>query len=807
MSKTRNNHYVPQWHQEGFLEPGAKELAYLDLTPEEHLAPDGRRFLGRSRFFWPPVKCFRQVDLYTTFFETTVNDEIERKLFGDVDRRGAKAIPAFMTDDPSSWVENFQTLFEYLDIQKIRTPKGLAWLRKQYPILSQNDLMREMQAIRQMHSRLWMEGVREIVSAQDAAVKFILSDHPVTIYNHAIAPDDPAYANPSDPSTALKGSQTLFPLNRDHCLILTNLEYAQQPDAAPLDRRTFARAFRQGLVRGDAFLFGRRLDDQGVAQINRIVKTRARRFVAAGREEWLHPADDLPWRELRAVLRPPADGLWRFGGEIFARFDNGDVHYQDAFGRAEAPPPYLIKNPAADLRPQDACGCGSGRSYRDCCRALPASLRPSWTEKSIRERNLMFLNALTKLLGLDTGKDWAQVRRDLTDETIAQIYRLYAALWPLETDLLALLPKPDGRARAIYTGSLHPEVMAEFAYGAAPYFGELLIQHPFTHAGLRRPEYSPTQAPEKFRLEVLKSLAIFLNAAPLVLLGLVNLVPDPCDFDPYLRDQMMFMARERTAGLRVNLDMDQRIQKATEDDARRGIQCMPDEVLRVTALRSDPGLGADDLDALMAFLERQRIADPLASLQAERVAVGEEGGLFTELKLSPNFEMALYLAQATGAALVTDSMFRWAELRRAVGPLADLSRAGARSFAIAVEQGQLPFVSDGREAGLLSNDPGFRDFPALIGDAFNYLRRRQARGPRGNFETQLAARFTRAQAAAGVSARKRQMEPTSGRLNVLCPIGGIVDNTVNRLLLTSSAEHALQAVPLAFYIERKSSQS
>ena len=29
MSKTRNNHYVPRWYQEGFFEPGRNTLAYL----------------------------------------------------------------------------------------------------------------------------------------------------------------------------------------------------------------------------------------------------------------------------------------------------------------------------------------------------------------------------------------------------------------------------------------------------------------------------------------------------------------------------------------------------------------------------------------------------------------------------------------------------------------------------------------------------------------------------------------------------------------------------------------------------------
>jgi hypothetical protein len=119
---------------------------------------------------------------------------VERKLFGQIDARGALAVRAFMGDDAGGWHAHFKTFFEYLDIQKIRTPKGLDWLSAQYPRLPQNDLMFEMQGVRRMHCTIWVEGVREIVSAQDADVKFIVSDHPVTIYkvsNRALAAISP----------------------------------------------------------------------------------------------------------------------------------------------------------------------------------------------------------------------------------------------------------------------------------------------------------------------------------------------------------------------------------------------------------------------------------------------------------------------------------------------------------------------------------------------------------------------------------------------------------------------------------------
>jgi hypothetical protein len=545
MSKTRNNHYVPQWYQEGFFELGRNTLAYLDLTPPQKILDDGPAITERAIFDAPTSRAFRQMDLYSTFFGTSVNDEIERRLFGDIDARGSKAIRAFAGTDVSEQHRQFQTLFEYIDIQKIRTPKGLDWLQAQYPRLSQNELMLEMQGIRMMHCTIWTEGVREIISAEDADVKFIISDHPVTIYNHAVPPEAQKCTYPLDPPIALKASQTIFPLTRDFCLILTNLEYAKDSSTSPLDKRTFARNYRSSMVRTDAFIRTRKLSGEEVARVNYVLKARARRYIAAGRKEWLYPEKVVsdPWGELRKTLLPSKDGLWHFGGEMFARFEDGHVYYQDEFGRTEKQREFLRKGPPVrPLRPGDLCGCGSGLPFKECCKSRPIALRPTWNEPSIRERNLMLRNGIIKVLGLEQENDWVKVRRELTDEKISRVYLLYESLWPLETDLFQLLPKPDGSARAVYTGSIHPTTITEFALGASLYFGELIIEHPFIHAGTFKKEFSPVENPRTYRQEFLKTVLFFLTVMPLVERGLVNLIPNAWDFDVHLRDQTLQMA-------------------------------------------------------------------------------------------------------------------------------------------------------------------------------------------------------------------------------------------------------------------------
>jgi hypothetical protein len=100
------------------------------------------------------------------------------------------------------------------------------------------------------------------------------------------------------------------------------------------------------MVRTDAFVRSRTLTNLEVTHINYILKSRAHRFVAVGRQEWLYPErqlDDIPWAVLRGTLLPPKGETWLFGGEILATFKDGRVYYRDQFGRTEKQRDFLRK--------------------------------------------------------------------------------------------------------------------------------------------------------------------------------------------------------------------------------------------------------------------------------------------------------------------------------------------------------------------------------------------------------------------------------------------------------------------------------
>ena len=594
MSVTRDNHFVPQWYQRGFLSDKDNELRHL--VRKKIYLPNGTTKTIISKNWYTPAQRFYKKDLYSIIFRQFITDDIEKKLFGPIDDNGSIAVRAFLTNDQKLWHSNFKNFFEYLDAQKLRTPKGLDWVKSKYPLLNQQLLMVEMQALQTIHYTFWTEGVRELVSAEDSNVKFIISDHPVTLYNYACPPESKLCTYPNDPDIALKGTQTIFPLDLNRCLILTNLEYAQDSGGSnPLEQRTHATRIRQSMVSSINFINKRKLSDEEVTKINHIIKSRAKDSVAAGNEEWLYPEKSIicDWSNLRHVLLPPSDELYKFSGEILAGYKDGTTQYQDAFGRTNPRNEYLNKKIyESELGQNDICGCGSGKKYKNCCLGLTEKLRPTWSELSIRERNLLFCEAIRDILGVDIGKSWLEVRRGITNEQIAEIYGYYGFLWPKETDIYSLMPKSDGTNRALYTGTLDTRVLGVRALPMASMFDEFLIQNPLINTNNVKPEFSPVESPGSYKYQALKDFNLMLNLEPYIRHGLINLIPSPSDFDLHLMRAVMDMSALRRKEIVSQNDV-KLYKRLSLEDLLNSIN-MQSETLKIQVLMSEFSLNEAD---------------------------------------------------------------------------------------------------------------------------------------------------------------------------------------------------------------------
>lgn len=669
---THDNHYVPQWYQRGFLVKGKHKLHVLNLRPTTKSLPNGQTFVEPEVEQLGPKLAFVERDLYTTRLGRALNDDIETLLFGRIDKSGSDAVRGWIAGDPIKIHRRFQDFFEYVDAQKLRTPKGLDWILKHYKGLPQVELMMQMQALRQMHCTMWSECVREIVSAEDSPVKFLVSDHPVTVYHPKLSPDTTECQYPGDPGVELVGSQTVFALDANHCLVLTNIEYAEDPvEAALLSRRTNARFRGESMARTDAFIRGRKLSEAEVHAVNLVLKSRARQYVAAGKAAWLYPEQHctLSWEGVATILLPRND-LWRFGGEIYIGYEDGTSAYRDRFGRTSTAHQFLTKpslteNPALDAQ----CGCGGGIAFRDCCADIAPRMRPSWRVMSIRERNLALVRGINHILLNGEETSWLDVRRNLSDDQVRRIHEVYSALWPTDTRLNELLPSPQSkRSRALFLGMTDARTLSARVTGMLAYVDELVIVHPFVNANAVRPEFSPLHHPAQFRDQTLRNVFVLLVLEPYIRSGQVHLIPDPLDYDTGFRNEILAIAKQFDDKVELG-PIDKMFSEAFgQDEMMRFIKRLPSAELKAYIRRSIPDGSEEitdaDVDSVVRLWKKEVEEDPLTLLCPPPSS--REGG---EYKIVKSFarETGLYIATLTGAFVYTDSDTQWARLHETDG--------------------------------------------------------------------------------------------------------------------------------------------
>lgn len=335
-----NNHYVPKWYQRRFI-PAAKadrELYLLDLKPERFR--DGRDVRRHHKILrrTGTRRCFAVENLYTTRFGGIESHELERVFFGEVDRRGKEAVEFFAQFDHDRVSgDALENLMLYMSTQKLRTPKGLDWLAAQAGAQRRGEVLEHLTTLRSLYGAIWAECVWQIADASESETKFIVSDHPVTVYNRSCAPGNPLWCKgANDPDIRLQATHTLYPLSSQRLLILTNRSWACNPHRPPVEPRANPDLFRGAMFNFLEIQTRRSLSDQEVLKINSIIKRRAYRYIGAGCEEWLYPERHVKcsWRSVgdQHLLMPDPRSLHP-GAEITVGYASGATEAMDTFGR------------------------------------------------------------------------------------------------------------------------------------------------------------------------------------------------------------------------------------------------------------------------------------------------------------------------------------------------------------------------------------------------------------------------------------------------------------------------------------------
>jgi Protein of unknown function (DUF4238) len=337
----RKNHYVPVWYQRQFIPLGAQqnELFCLNLDPGTLTDARGITHPRKAVRRVGPKHCFFEQDIYTIRLGAIDSTEIERLFFGEIDSRGRDAVEHFNNFEhcKAGQAEAFQNLIPYMSTQKLRTPKGLRWLRDRVNTRDRNLVLQFMTEYRQLFGAIWTESVWLIADASQSETKFLVSDHPVTVYNRRCGPRSQWCRDHNDPDIWLNATHTLFPLSLEKILILTNLSWVRNPYQNPVESRPNPRLFRTAMFYLLGIQTDRRLSEQEVRQINFIIKSRAFRYVGAAKEEWLYPerfVSKSDWAAYgRGYLLMPDPRSVSFSSELLMGFKDGTATAFDAYGR------------------------------------------------------------------------------------------------------------------------------------------------------------------------------------------------------------------------------------------------------------------------------------------------------------------------------------------------------------------------------------------------------------------------------------------------------------------------------------------
>jgi hypothetical protein len=339
MPDYRRNHYVPEWYQYLFLPDDVREkkFFYLDLTPDTIISGK-MRYKRKALLRRGPPKCFYERDLYTTKFGGWESTEIEEKFFGKVDNSAGAAVKYWANfKHPSIDEESFHNLLLHMSIQKLRTPKGLAALGKLVKLSDKNVVLMKLQELRGLFCALWTECIWSIVDASQSETKFIISDHPITVYNQGCFPRSELCQGANDPDIWLNGTQTIFPLSACKALLLTNLSWVRDPYGNPLKERPHPELFRAAMFNFTSIQTDHILPEKEVIAINYIIKERAYRYIAAAKEEWLYPENKVNykrWDEIgRSYILMPDPRSVSFSTDMYIGNDSGRKDAFDEYGR------------------------------------------------------------------------------------------------------------------------------------------------------------------------------------------------------------------------------------------------------------------------------------------------------------------------------------------------------------------------------------------------------------------------------------------------------------------------------------------
>jgi hypothetical protein len=168
--------------------------------------------------------------------------------------------------------------------------------------------------------------------------------------------------------------------------------------------------------------------------------------------------------------------------------------------------------------------------------------------------------------------------------------------------------------------------------------------------------------------------------------------------------------------------------------------------------------------------------------------------------MSPNFEMALFTAQVTDSAILTDSRTRWEEIKTAQVTNKGVSSYPLKDVSDLIADKKLIFCADPQRSFNHSIRGNCRDLRKLFREILNEAKMGDS-VPSTKLINRYKNDFQKGYASLAKTIDEQEEYLFRGKMNFLIPKGGFVHNNVQRLLLKSGSQHHLNSVSMAIFLE------
>lgn len=275
--------------------------------------------------------------------------------------------------------------------------------------------------------------------------------------------------------------------------------------------------------------------------------------------------------------------------------------------------------------------------------------------------------------------------------------------------------------------------------------------------------------------------------------------------------QLMEMAEARREGLKIN-DKEKKIfEELGRDDFQRTIWALPDEQQRRQILRVHPDFSEEQIVRMLEYIGEIKSEDQLTLLQDDLYSKGK-GGQLTMMTLAPNFELALYIAQITGAFIFTDSPTRWEEIIQAQHKDGGMVIYNWGELTDCINSLEYPLNVNPLVTFKLRETGKLGKIRKVLRDIYSAIQSKESIAGIQALTDRLKPELVKAHEAA-----QREMKAPKGdggggmedieehtfnaRLKCVIPAGGITHNNVQRMLLSCGLSNYLKNVPMAIFFD------